>query len=381
MTSLWWLVRKELARFRADRSGAVFTVLSPVVLSVLLSLIVTAALTERPTKLLVIDQAQDTDSAAFISQLQADPALSVEVVEEMRARALLDDGDYAAALVLPQDVAKAWEPAALWGPALPITLIYDPAQELLTRQMKGALTRHWMERFLQNPALRLGAVAVGGDTTRLPVVPVRWVMEASNAQGVFNTHAHCFAGMLCMFLLFMGQEMARHVIAERASGVLARIRLAHVAKWEVLGAVAVSTALVALLISGLVYGVGMAVFDVEVRGPWLGFGLMLVAQAVFVGGFALALGAVARTERQLVSLGTLAILLMSFLGGAWLPTFLMPDWVQTLALAVPLHWATEGLAAMSWRGLGWGEALRWGGGLGGFGAALFALGVWRFRWA
>ncbi len=41
------------------------------------------------------------------------------------------------------------------------------------------------------------------------------------------------------------------------------------------------------------------------------------------------------------------------LGGAWFPVFLMPQWVQTVSLAIPARWAVDGFDGMLWRGL-WG---------------------------
>jgi ABC-2 type transport system permease protein len=68
------------------------------------------------------------------------------------------------------------------------------------------------------------------------------------------------------------------------------------------------------------------------------------------------------------------------LGGAWVPAFLFPDWLQRATLVVPTRWAVDGLDAMTWRGLPLQAAflpvavlLGW--------SALFALiALWRFDW-
>jgi ABC-type dipeptide/oligopeptide/nickel transport system ATPase component len=49
---------------------------------------------------------------------------------------------------------------------------------------------------------------------------------------------------------------------------------------------------------------------------------------------------------------TLAVLMMVMLGGAWVPTFIFPPWLQQLTLIVPVRWAVDGLDAMTWRGIG-----------------------------
>jgi ABC-2 type transport system permease protein len=46
-----------------------------------------------------------------------------------------------------------------------------------------------------------------------------------------------------------------------------------------------------------------------------------------------------------------AVLIMVMLGGAWMPSFMFPEWMQQLTLAVPTRWAVDGFDAVTWRGL------------------------------
>jgi ABC-2 type transport system permease protein len=76
----------------------------------------------------------------------------------------------------------------------------------------------------------------------------------------------------------------------------------------------------------------------------------------------------------------LATLLMVMLGGAWVPTFLFPMWLQNLTVIIPTRWAIDGLDGMTWRGLGFSSALAPISVLTLF-ALLFGLvAVMRFRW-
>ena len=47
--------------------------------------------------------------------------------------------------------------------------------------------------------------------------------------------------------------------------------------------------------------------------------------------------------------------MMVMLGGAWVPTFIFPAWLQQFTLVVPVRWAVDGLDAMTWRGIGLGR--------------------------
>lgn len=51
------------------------------------------------------------------------------------------------------------------------------------------------------------------------------------------------------------------------------------------------------------------------------------------------------------SYGSMAVLVMSFVGGAMISSVVMPGWAQSAAQVFPTDWVTKGLAAMIWRAL------------------------------
>jgi hypothetical protein len=269
-------------------------------------------------------------------------------------------------------------------------LLYDPSHEIEVNIASGLLTQLLMERTMSslssfdsvrtmfdslaanlpadaNPSLRTfidagrqlepgrpksGGGSGGGVSMQPPLAFDKVAATVAGPGQGYNSYAHNFAGMLLMFLLFAAQARAKHLVNERDSGTLARLRLSPAGDAVIVAATGVSTTIIALLASAVVYAVGIAVFRVEIQGPLLGFVGVVLAQAVFVGGFALLLAGLGRTEEQIGSIGSFAILVMSFAGGAMVPSFLMPGWLHSASLVLPTYWATKGLAAMTWRGLG-----------------------------
>jgi ABC-2 type transport system permease protein len=71
---------------------------------------------------------------------------------------------------------------------------------------------------------------------------------------------------------------------------------------------------------------------------------------------------------------------MVMLGGAWVPTFIFPAWLQRAALVVPARRAVDGLDAMTWRGIGLGGAVVPALVLLGFAVVFGTIAVARFRW-
>ncbi len=77
-----------------------------------------------------------------------------------------------------------------------------------------------------------------------------------------------------------------------------------------------------------------------------------LATALMMSSLGLLIASLGRSEQQSRGLSIMAVLLMTMLGGAWFPSFLMPDWVQKISLAVPVRWSLDGFDAVLWRGQG-----------------------------
>ena len=91
------------------------------------------------------------------------------------------------------------------------------------------------------------------------------------------------------------------------------------------------------------------------------------------------IAAFGKTPEAARGLAVFATLMLVMLGGAWVPAFLFPQWLQSLTLIVPTRWAVDGLDAMTWRGLPFSAAVPPMGVLLGFTVLFGALALWRFR--
>jgi ABC-2 type transport system permease protein len=91
---------------------------------------------------------------------------------------------------------------------------------------------------------------------------------------------------------------------------------------------------------------------VRIEGSVVGFIGVSIAFALLASTFGLLIAALGRTPEATRGIAILATLLLVMLGGAWVPTFVFPEWLQSATLVVPTRWAIDGLDAMTWRGLG-----------------------------
>ena len=96
--------------------------------------------------------------------------------------------------------------------------------------------------------------------------------------------------------------------------------------------------------------------------------------------FGLMVAALGETVEATRGYSIMATLIMVMLGGAWVPTFVFPKWLQRLTVVIPTRWAMDGLDAMTWRGLGFSSAVRPIAVLLLFTLLFGMVAVMRFRW-
>lgn len=377
-----WVVYKELSIFFADRAGAFLTLVVPTLLAALVGMLF-AGPDDVGITVLVAD-ADRTEASMRLTQQISAAGVTVEAIEPGTAEARIRGGA-AFALEIPAGAGAALTPQALLDASAPprLRVLRDPARQVEGQLLRGILTRASMMTLLDQagaadapPRWRSLADRIAQDGV-LPIDEALIGRDGSPAN--YHSYAHAFAGMLCMFLLFTAQGAARRLLEERAAGSLVRLRLSALHPTTLLWGVGVATLIIALLASAFAYLVGGLLFGIPFSTP-VGFLAVILGQAACVSGFALFLAGIGRTTHQVDGLGTFAILVMSFMGGAWLPSFLMPEWLRTLALGMPTRWATDGLASTTWRNAPLADGLMAAGVLLAFGLIFALIGVRRFRW-
>jgi ABC-2 type transport system permease protein len=225
----------------------------------------------------------------------------------------------------------------------------------------------------------LGAGSAAPAGLRTPFA-TRAVEASTGPDRPYNSYAHAFAGMGVQFILLMGVDMAVGLLLMRRQGLWQRLRAAPLSRPVLLGSRIGSCALIALIVFSVIYAVAMAVFQVRIEGSVLGFAAVLVAFSLLTASFGLLVAALGRTPEATRGLAILATLLLVMLGGAWVPSFIFPAWLQTASLFVPTRWAIDGLDAMTWRGLPGSASVAPVAAMLGFSAVFAVLALVRFDW-
>ena len=89
----------------------------------------------------------------------------------------------------------------------------------------------------------------------------------------------------------------------------------------------------------------------------MGIFVLTMATAFAATGYGVLVGTLASTEHQAAIMGSLSILLLSALGGIWVPSYVMPEVMRNISTYSPLNWALAGFYKLFLRGAGVGEIL------------------------
>lgn len=400
------LIRKDLVLYFSNRRALLMTLAAPIAIAAFFGSLFGAKGNEGPSQvpIAIVDRDASPVSTTLVAAMRADPTFDVKDLGEAAALEAVDRGKLRAVVVLDAGFGEE-APLALFGRRTKpvVTVRYDPSQAITLQLVEGLLAKHAMEtvtraafgmsgdgastRVLADArrdveasttlstreradltglfdAIERVQSSTGANASRastdaigfsLPYT-VRETEAGARPESRYNSYAHSFVGMGVQFILFMGIDLGIKLLTARRLGLWGRLRAAPLSRRMLLGSQVASGGLIAAILFVLVFGAGMLLFGVRIEGSVAGFALLVLAFAVLVATFGLLIAAVGRTPDATRGLAIFATLVMVMLGGAWVPAFVFPAWLQTASLAIPTRWAVDGLDAVTWRGQGFDAA-------------------------
>lgn len=368
------LVRKDIQIFLRDRRALVVSVLTPIVVAAFFGFLFggtgSGGNPISRMKVGITDLDHSALTKAVLESLDQDASLEIQELPEDQALQLVRSGKLRAAIVFPSGFEAAATGALLGaGPMPDVKLLYDPSQSMVRPMVAGLLSQHVMQR-LSRPNF------IG---TARPI-PFNVDNVAVTTGPRYNSYAHSFAGMSIQFILFMGIDAGITLLLMRQEGMWRRLRAAPLSRTVLLGSRVAGTTLIAIMILAVVYLVARVAFDVRIAGSVPGFAMVACAFALLAATTGLMIASLGRSVGATRGVAMFSVLILVMLGGAWVPAFLFPEWLQHLTEFVPTRWAVDGLDAMTWRGLPLQSAFAPTAILVGWSALFALIAVWRFNW-
>ncbi|WP_229420542.1 ABC transporter permease [Pseudoduganella albidiflava] len=378
MTAILALVRKDLLLYLNDRRALAIHLLVPVIVAAFFGSLFGGTGNGKTGRIDVAVVRQDDSGLAanLVASLQADPNLRVQVLPLAAARDRVVAGKATVAVVIPPGFGGAAVGALTGTAAAPtLPLLFDPSQGAVLAMVKGLVTHHAMQH--ANAGMIARASGLGAALPAGAGMPFFMRDEAVSAGPAYDAYAHSFAGMGVQFILFMGVDWGIGLLTARRSGIWSRLLAAPVTQWQILLSRLLSGTIIAAALLVAIFLCAVVLFGVTITNP-AGFVLVTLGFALMTATFGLLVAALGRTPEATRGIATFATLMIVMLGGAWVPSFIFPEWLQQASLVVPARWAIDGLDAVTWRGLGIDAALHCAGVQLAFAALFGALAAWRF---
>ena len=424
MTSFLALVRKDILLFIMDRRAMIFAFAVPITIASFFGYIFNGNNNQQDAgriPVLFVDQDESAVSREILKQLTGQKTLDVKATDAVAAREAVRRGKATVAVIIPKDFGQNSGRAFFSDDAKPeVGMLFDPSHSAERGMVQGVLTGVIMQAVSKEmfggstgrDMLKQALEQVQGSTQMAPqdkkaletlLQSAQRLSESQPAGGAapgglripfstrdeavtsrqnveYNGYAHAFAGMTVQFVLFQAIDVGIGLLLQRQRGLWKRFRAAPLSRGWLLGSRTVSAGIIAFVVTLVNFLFARVAFGVHIDGSFLGFVGISAAFSLCVATFGLLIAALGKTPEGTRGLSIFVSLMAVMLGGAWIPTFIFPQWMQKITVVVPTRWAIDGLDAMTWRGLGFGSAVVPIVLLLVFATVCAGLAVSRFRW-
>jgi ABC-2 type transport system permease protein len=428
---LFALIWKDLRIHFSDTRAIMLTLAVPIVISSFFGFIM-GGVSGQPKKIKVACRIVTAETngltAKIVSQLKTNETFEISESSESEARSDVLGGKISVAVIFPpgfgDQAARGFFRGGLAKPEL--LVLGDPSHSMEVEMTKGLLMQQIMqvvseeifsgksggklvhetldilesspmpdsdrdalksmltgvERWITRPnPTNSGAEPMGGMGRGMNVpFSTRTETLRKKEGATYNGYSQAFGGMTLQFVLMAAIESGIAILMERQRGIWRRLRAAPVSRFTLLAARGLSCAAIVLLTLTICWIFSMSLFHVRVNGSWAGFIAINLGVSLFTASFGLFIAALGRTPEAARGMSIFAVLILVMLGGAWMPSFLFPAWLQKTTLLLPTRWAVDGFAAMTWRGLDMLAGFKAAGVLLAYAAALSAIAFKTFRW-
>jgi ABC-2 type transport system permease protein len=406
MLKLKAYIKKEFLTLLRDRGGLAVLFFMPVLLIIIMSLIQDAPFREYQElkiPILVLDQDNDSLSKDIIKGLASskifkiDSSLGNKALTEADLQDAVNHGTYQLGICIPKGSsqalrervsAKVNETLSAFGlnegkdstskkkPTIDFKLYIDPAAKKSFRtsvlsSMEKFVLDIQLKEFIRAFGNSLGSIAPQKNKLNFDTdsgIHFQEIVATTNKNlpdFTTNSVQHNVPAWTLFAMFFIVIPMAGNMIKERDLGSEMRLLVLPGSVYIPIFGRIITYSLVCQIQLWIMLAVGIWIL------PLLGLPTLQIGQVFFpiaVAGFLSALSATAfgvmvgtvfNTLQQAMVFGSVSVVILSALGGIWIPTYVMPETIQTISSLSPLNWGLESFNTIFLRGITKTSSLPW----------------------
>ncbi len=344
----------------------------------------------------------------LIAGLDAAGGVRTELYEHSEAQMLLDENDISRMLIIPADFTSG----TAEGHTVQLRLISHSDADIQETEavrlvVVGVASELSLERQILASLTQMGDMQANAPeeyqvfTTERVLAQARSQFERAQTQQLIEVVQTipspegereeipdlglvAVSGIAVLFVFATAQVTARSIYDEKKVGSFRRLLAAPMSKASLLSGKMLPNIIIGMIQFTVIFAFGVLGLNLlGLSSVSLGNDPLVVVLVCFIiclcsTSLGILLAAVARTENQIGGLSTLVVWGLGILGGAFIPIFILDNFLGPVVKVIPQYWANRALSSLMLRGLGLADVATEIAVLLGFTVVFFLIGLWRF---
>ncbi len=400
------IFKKEILLLIRDKSGLAILFLMPMTLVFIMTLIQDSTfktLNEAGIPVILVDNDHDSLSVAVIEGLSHTSACSLTThlngkpATIENAEKAVAEGKFMIGIVIPEGATKAIksnvrslveraladssvsqaEFPELKQDSVLITIFVDP----VTKRSFVNATVSALREFISQIKSRIifatfseeieQVIPGKNKSTPADIEIVAYKEEYASRDKNFilpNSVQHNVPAWTIFGMFFIVVPLAGSLLKEKTEGTSFRIKSLPGSYITIISGKISVYVVVCMIQFMLMIGVGLFLLPMlglpvlQLGHSHIGIVSIALSTAIAAAGFGVMIGTFATTDHQSAISGSLSIVLLSAIGGIWVPPYVMPEMMQRLSAISPLNWGLNAFYELFLRGAGiaevWPQALK-----------------------
>jgi ABC-2 type transport system permease protein len=370
---LWRSFIKEILLLNRDIGGIVIIFVMPLLLIITITLIQDSTFKNMEgSKIPIIFIDNDKSEISGNIKKQLENSKTFELLtdfNEKTAEQAVFGGDYQMAIVIPKNLtkdintnieAKVQTIVSSFGletdssaaqkntsKAKDIRLYFDPATNIsFKNNVMNAVNKMVFE--IENKKIYKAFQDQLGTTEDLKNNSLIAFKEITPKKGNLdvlpNSVQHNVPAWALFAIFFIVVTLSINLVKEKSQGTSLRARISPTPYFIHILGKTFTYLIICVIQFLLMVAVGIYLFpymdlpQFDVTGKMLPLIIVTIFAGLAAIGFGVLLGTVADTQEQSAPFGATSVVVLAAVGGIWVPVFLMPEFMQTIAKFSPMNW-------------------------------------------
>lgn len=370
---LWRSFIKEILLLKRDIGGIVIIFVMPLLLIITITLIQDSTFKNMEgSKIPIIFIDNDHSEISENIKKQLENSKTFELLTDFNEKSsekAVFGGDYQMAIVIPKNLTKdinanieskvqaivssfglEKDSAAVKeniSKAKDIRLYFDPATNIsFKNNVMNAVNKMVFE--IENKKIYKAFQDQLGTTEDLKNNSLIAFKEITSKKGNMevlpNSVQHNVPAWALFAIFFIVVPLSINLVKEKSQGTSVRARISPTPYFIHILGKTFTYLIICVIQFLLMVAVGIYLFpymdlpQFDVTGKMLPLIIVTIFAGLAAIGFGVLLGTVANTQEQSAPFGATSVVVLAAVGGIWVPVFLMPEFMQSIAKFSPMNW-------------------------------------------